>query len=217
MNIVLSIPSGQRAKKLVKVIEEWRNVCNFKIAVYTWCEETKKLVEDKVDYFWFGRRESFAFNHNFMANAIRDWDVYICGADDLYPHNAINQIEIICKKYPDKIICVKDGFLNKMITHPIVTRKWYDKYGNIFDEKFKHNFCDNDLFVRAVESGEIVSAIEEDVSFEHRHPLKTNEPIDEIYEYGNRTYAEDREYYNRKNSMKRAFNASVEEIPKVHL
>ena len=197
---------------LVDAIEHWRKVCDFQIAVYTWWRETAKEVESLVDYFWFGKRESFAFNHNFMANTIRDWDVYICGADDLYPMNAISKIETVCRKYPDKIIWVRDGFLNKMITHAIITKKWHDKHGNIFDEKFKHNFCDSDLFVRACVAGEIVKCF--DISFDHRHPLKTNGPTDEIYEYGNKTYAEDRDYFNSKHRLTKVF---IEEIPEVHV
>jgi len=211
MKIVLSIPSGFRKEGLANVILKWRKVCNFKIVVYTWDKETVRFVSHLADSICIGDFKSYACNHNFLARTIiKDWDVYICGADDLYPGFGIENIEIICKRYPDKILWVRDGFLNQQITHPIITRGWYEKYNEIFDEKFKHNFCDTDLLVRALAKNEIIKCF--DISFDHRHYLKTGKKKDEIYRIGESSYAEDRKYFNEKHKDK---NININNVPEV--
>ena len=208
MNIVLSIPSGQRTEKLINLIYKWRKVCDFKIALYTWCEQTEKDAAHMVDYFLRGELASFAVNQNFLAEYVKingDWDVFICGADDLYPGYNIDKLESVCLRYPDKVIWIKDGFLNQQPTHAIITRGWYDKHGCIFDENFKHNFCDSDLFMRAYQAQEIVKCF--DISFDHRHYLKSNIKKDDIYKLGESTYAEDERYFKSKyNGVKANFN-----------
>ncbi len=193
MNIVLSIPSGERADMLENVIYKWRKVCDFKIAVYTWDPETENRIRDKVDYLFTGELRSFAVNQNFIAKTITDWDVLICGADDLYPDFGLDKIETVCNMCPDKIIWVKDGFLNAQPTHPIITRGWYDKHGYIFNEAFHHNFCDTDLLARTYETNEIVKCFS--IGFDHRHYYKTHRKPDKIYKLGEKTFAEDKQLF----------------------
>lgn len=205
MNIVLAIPSGGRKERLAKAILKWRKVCDFRIAVYTWDHETEKYVSHIADELYFGEFKSFACNHNFLARTVKDWDVYICGADDLYPDFGISNIEPVCKEFPEKIVWVKDGFLNQQPTHAIITRRWYDKYNSIFDENFMHNFCDTDLMARALNANEIVKCF--DIGFDHRHYMKTEKKKDEIYIIGERSYSEDKRHFEEKYKNK-TFNVN---------
>ena len=212
MNIVLSIPSGQRTEMLIDVILEWRKVCDFKIALYTWDERTEKEASGLVEYFRRGGLASFAVNQNFLAKSIEGWEVFICGADDLYPGHNIDKIESVCRRNPDKVIWVKDGFLNQQPTHSIITRGWYDRHGYIFDEGFKHNFCDSDLLMRTMKAGEIVRCF--DISFDHRHYLKDKRTKDDIYRLGESTYSEDERYFYSKYERGRI---SLKGVPEVHV
>lgn len=191
MKTILSIPSGNRVKKLLKCIEKWQKICNFEIHVVTWDGETVTALRDCPGIYVLdtGEMQSFAKNHNELAQFITDWDIFICGADDLFPCNAISKIEVVCREIPDKVIWVRDGLSDAQPTHPIITRGWYDKHGFIFDEDYRHNFCDTDLFVRLLNAGEVVKCF--DIAFDHRHPIKTREACDEIYNIGNKTFAED--------------------------
>jgi len=212
MNIVLSIPSGQRTEMLIDVIYKWRKVCDFKIAIYTWDEKTEKDVSGLADYFWRGELASFAVNQNFLARNVEAWDAMICGADDLYPGYNIGKIESVCRQCSDKIIWVRDGFLDAQPTHAIITRGWYDKYGYIFDEKYKHNFCDSDLFVRAMQANEVVKCF--DIGFDHLHYLKTNRKKDDIYKLGEKSYAEDERYFKSKYT-KEQLSGNINDIPEI--
>lgn len=204
MRTIVSIPSGHRAKQLAGLIEKWRKVTDFEIAVYTWCQETKLAVSGKVDHFFEGELTSFAINHNMMAREIEGWDIFICAADDLYPEFGMSKIETACRMCPGKIVWAKDGLFDAQPSHPIVTRQWYDKYGIIFDESFRHNYCDTDLFVRLIEAREVVKCF--DIGFDHRHYLKTGKPQDKIYEIGSRTFTDDQIIFNRK-------HANLPEVP----
>lgn len=197
MKIVLGIPSGQRVKKLLKCIESWKKVCDFKIVVITWECYTFNELAGKVNWIYDAEvMQSFAKNHNYLAKMIPDWDVYICGADDLFPGNAINKIPVVCEQNPDKVIWVRDGLFDAMNTHPIITRGWYEKYGYIFDEDYRHNFTDTDLFIRTLKAGELVKCF--DIAFDHRHPLKNAADYDEIYNIGAESFQADRKIFYSK-------------------
>lgn len=198
MNIIYAIPSGQRAEKLLRCIEKWRKAADFKIAVTTWCDQTESLMNiAKPDYFIkTAERKSYAINHNRMAKEITGWDAYICGADDLYPKNNVSFIKDIVLRFGNKIFWVKDNLFNAQMTHPIITKGWYDKYLKIFEEEYCHNFCDTELFIRAGLAGEVVKCFQ--IEFDHRHYLKDNGKPDEIYKIGNSTYSRDRDIFNEK-------------------
>lgn len=215
MKTVLGIPSGNRVYKLLKVIEKWRNACDFEIATATWDVKTVKAVND---VFLYATNEmgSFACNHNMLASIVPDWDIYICGADDLYPANAISKIAPVCEQNPEKVIWVRDGLYDALPTHPIITRGWYDKYGCIFDEDYRHNFTDTDLFVRCLKAGEIVKCF--DIAFDHRHPLKTGEPADDIYQVGAESFQADRaRFYARHPDADRVITEMISEVKEVRL
>jgi hypothetical protein len=215
MKIILAIPSGQRTEKLINCILKWRKVCDFKIAVYTWDEDTQKDVSCMTDELYFGQFRSFACNHNFLARTLQDWDVYICGADDLYPAYGIGSIELVCSEYPEKVIWVKDGFLNQQPTHAIITRGWYDKYGSIYDERFKHNFCDTDLLARTINANEIVKCF--DIGCDHRHYLRMDKKKDEIYRIGESSFAEDKKRFEAKYQDDPLTNGKVEGVTEVKI
>lgn len=212
MKIVLGIPSGQRTKKLLKCIESWQKVCDFEIHIITWDGYTTEALREKNVYVLdVGEIQSFAKNHNELAEFIPDWDVYICGADDLYPEEGISKIEKVCEQNPRKVIWARDGLFNAQATHPIITRGWYDKYGYIFDEDFRHNWCDTDLFVRLLNSDEVIKCF--NIGFDHRHPLKTGEPSDEIYQIGAETFMADKAIFMKKHPLSTLLtNKNVHEV-----
>lgn len=197
MTTVVSIPSGYRTRQLLKLIEKWHKAApDFEIAVYSWDTETAEAVVSLVDHFFFGDLTSFAVNHNMMAREIPDWDILICAADDLFPHHGMEQIERACSQCPGKVLWARDGLFDAQPSHPIITRQWYDKHGCIFDESYRHNFCDTDFFVRLIEADEVVKCF--DIGFDHRHYLKTGEPQDRIYQIGSNTFTQDQITFRKK-------------------
>ncbi|MBA7590297.1 hypothetical protein ES708_32412 [subsurface metagenome] len=130
-----------------------------------------------------------------MAKSFTGWDYMICGADDVYP-KYVKPLNEMAKLYDGKLIWVRDELFDVQMTFPVVTKGWYDNNKQIFDERFEHNFCDTDLQTRASQKGEVIKCF--NVSFDHRHPLKTNEPLDELYKTSQSTYAADEKRYYDK-------------------
>lgn len=206
MNIVVGIPSGQRAKQLIKVVKAWhdRGIDCF---VLTWDEDTAIDVnnEARPKYFTLEKeRYSFGVNQNLMMKAANEWDIWICGADDLWPGRQPDlkeRIELVAQNSGDKLIWVMDGCFNAQPTHAVITRKMYESEGNaIFDELYYHNFVDTDLFARMLKKKKVVKCF--DIAFDHRHPwgvhLADKPEIDEIYRIGQSTYPQDASRFHRK-------------------
>ena len=202
MKIVIGIPTGQRAKQAVEVVQAWQDA-GFEVCVLTWDEETNIEVHQQCHPAYMMReveRHSFAVNQNDMMKSIPDWDIWICGADDLWTggqEDLRERIELVAGESRDGLIWVKDGCCNEQPTHPIITRKMYDALdGDIFDENYKHNYVDTDLFMRMLEKHRVVKCF--DITFDHRHPIKTKGEVDEIYEIGGKSFEEDATYYHKK-------------------
>lgn len=202
MKIVIGIPTGQRVDQAVEVVRAWRSK-GFDVCVLTWDKITEEVfytpLGDKVD-FVTDKMESFGTNQNKMMRETPDWDIWICGADDLWPgdqEDLRERIELIAGESRDSLIWVADGCCNEQPTHPIITRKMYDALGgDIFDENYKHQYVDTDLFMRMLEKHRVVKCF--DISFDHRHPIKTKGKIDEIYKIGSSSFEEDANYYHKK-------------------
>lgn len=216
MNTYIAIPTGQRTEQAVEVVRAWQ-AQGVSVAVFTWDEETYsafrrkrtaqerlkrqplRAMEATVDRLWLGDRASFGRLQNFMAATIPDWDVLICGADDLWPDKGTELIAQAAQEVPGAVLWAGDGLFNEQPTHPIITRGWYDKYGWIFDEGFYHNFVDTDLFLRASKNSEVVDC-RSFIQFDHRHPAKTGDKKDSLYRYGDRMFPHDKAYFNMKHS-----------------
>lgn len=214
MNIYIAIPTGQRTERAVEVVRAWQGA-GVRVAVFTWDKDTYsalrqkrtaqnrlkrqpfKAMEATVDLLCLGDRASFGRLQNFMAASIPDWDVLICGADDLWPDKGTDMIGRAAQEVPGTILWAGDGLFNEQPTHPIITRGWYDKYGWIFDEGFYHNFVDTDLFLRASKENEVVDC-RSFIQFDHRHPLKTGKKKDDLYRYGDRRFPHDKAYFGMK-------------------
>lgn len=206
--IVVGIPSGGRAEKLVNVVDKWRRAAPYiEIAVYTWDKQTEILLRPtdrpKVNYLWSGSLQPYAVNHNFMARRTGSWSLYICGADDCCPKQLDGLVEL-AEQYASqpKVIWVRDGLFDVKMTHPIITQEWFVRHKRIiFDEQFAHNFCDTDLFLRTLIDEEVVKHF--DLSFDHRHYLKNGRgaPKDDIYKLGESSFAADKRLFEAKHGI----------------
>ena len=194
--LVVGIPSGQRLEQCKAVIKAWRDQ-PVKIALLTWDSSYIDLY-DQVDYYIAQpSRYSYAKNHNYTAKLTADegWNGYICGADDLYPGSNIDKLEDVCIQRSNELIWVFDGLNPSIMTHPIVTRGYYEKKGYIFDEQFVHNFCDTDLLVREWRNTIRVVG----VTFDHRWYRSGD---DEIYAIGRKSFEADKQRFIAKHGDK---------------
>jgi GT2 family glycosyltransferase len=65
----------------------------------------------------------------------------------------------------------------------VVTRRWLEREGTLFDPAFRNVYSDNDLTARARKAGAIIEAPH--LLFEHQHPIAGKAATDATYERGN--------------------------------
>lgn len=192
--VFYALPTGDRPQKALAVVRAWKDV-GITVVAYCWDDETYNLLKDVTPYLFRGERKSFPVLQNLMAKQVTGWECMICGADDLYPHN-LSQLEDTYKKFPGKILWVDDNITKFNLTHPVVTRQWYDNHDEIFDEQFTHCYCDRELYVQASRRGEIVKCF--NIVFDHRHYLVTGEPLDKINKIAEAAREKDKERFYSK-------------------
>lgn len=78
-----------------------------------------------------------------------------------------------------KDYCIKtdDGLQPTLITMPILDRVYYERYGYIYFEGYRHLFCDQELTAVAMMTGKYIKL---PLKFEHLHYSTGKSPKDEI-------------------------------------
>lgn len=219
MNICIGIPTGQRAEQAFQVAMAWANR-GIRPVVLTWDKDTRTLFLGS-DFLFLScsvdpERKPFGINQNRMMYVYPDWDVWICGADDLWPgeqEDLKDRIELIAGEAGDRLIWVGDGLFNEQCTHPIITRAMYEKEkGKIFDEEFHHNYTDTDLFARMLQKRRVVKCF--DIMLDHRHWRSGKTEMDDIYRIGDESIHLDAVRWDKKykGNFPNVNNAEVLEI-----
>jgi len=200
MKIVYGLPTGGRPQA-VDVVKQWKNK-GADIAVITWDYKIGEWLSGHCGYLVsIPKIETWPKNCNCLAKIAFNYlnaDLFICGADDLWPGN-FNK-DVICryaKKYDDKIIYVHDGCNSRVCTHPIITKQWWLNHNKIiFDENYGHGFCDVDLTLMCVKDKSIIKCF--DIRLDHRHPSQGKAIVDDIYKRGRELTAKGRLYFESK-------------------
>jgi hypothetical protein len=99
------------------------------------------------------------------------------------------------------VLRVNDGYRKDgLITMAIVTRRWLEKQGTLFDPAFRNVYSDNDLTSRAIKEKAIIEAPH--LVFEHLHPAAGKAEEDATYARGNdlAEYERAKQIYERKHS-----------------
>jgi hypothetical protein len=193
MRIVVGIPSGQREARLLEACKAWQ-ARGFDLCVLTWDTETAvRMAEIAPKHLiHVPQRRSFAVNQNRMMRDCKGWDLWICGADDLFPGIRVEKLAEVAPEYDGKLLWCFDGFNPHIMTHPVVTRGYFEKVsGRVFDERYTHNFCDTHLMMTA--AADIIKLA--GIQFDHRWH---SDGIDDIYRIGNESFAADREKFEQQ-------------------
>jgi hypothetical protein len=136
----------------------------------------------------------------------KSWDILVLASDDMLPVFE-GYDEIICRdmeeNFPEKdgILYYPDGYTD-LNTLPIMGRKYYERFGYIYNPEYKSFFCDNEFH-------EIADHLKKQyhskiVMFSQEHPANIGNGWDEVYEKNNTTWEEDKLVYinHRKSNYK---------------
>lgn len=114
-------------------------------------------------------------------------DILVQLADDFEPPPEWDRLIVEAlggEVFAPRVLRVKDGIREDgLITLAIVTRRWLEQEGDLFDPQFRNVYSDDDLTARAQKAGAIIEAPQ--LTFHHHHPVAGKVPMDATYERGN--------------------------------
>lgn len=167
--ILLTIDSDDETMFNKNTLEEIKNriLKGYKIAV------SIGLSRSKID----------AINRG--LESFKDWDLIVSTSDDMlfvkYGWDNIMR-KNLSEQYPDTDGCLhyNDGYTReKICTLSVIGRKYFDRFGYIYNPIYKSLWCDNEFTEIALNLGKIKYF--DDILFKHYHPNNIGGFIDKQY------------------------------------
>lgn len=115
-------------------------------------------------------------------------DIMIVVSDDMFaPQDYDSLIAKEVEGKEDWLLKVHDGTEGWLVTLSICDRKYYERFGYIYNDNYNHLFCDTEQTTVAIMLGRLIEA--NHIKFEHRHWTKTaQKPTDASYQRSNATW-----------------------------
>lgn len=130
------------------------------------------------------------------------WDILLLASDDMIPIvNGYDKIikEKMLEHYPDTdgVLWFNDGYQgDKLNTLSIIGKKYYDRFGYIYNPEYVSCWCDNEF----MEVGNILKkqTYINEVIIKHEHPDYGIGKRDYVHELNVKYYNSDREIFNKR-------------------
>lgn len=94
----------------------------------------------------------------------------------------------------DFLVKTRDGIQKTLITLPIMDRKYYNRFGYIYNPEYKHMFCDQEMTAVGHLLGRV---IELPITFPHNHYTTNKTRKDHINEKNDATWNQGKEVFQR--------------------
>jgi len=186
MKLLIKFPTRNRKNKFLLTLRIYYNFLSKKHNVYfliTMDEDDHEMNNDDVreilnsyenlKYFYGNSKTKIEAVNNDL-DKIEDWDIVLLASDDMIPV-VKNYDEVIIEKmkefYPDTdgVLWFNDGYQGKKLnTLSILGKKYYDRFGYIYNPEYKSVWCDNE-FMSVADILKKQTYIE-DVIIKHEHP-----------------------------------------------
>ena len=161
MNLLIKFPTRVRSRKFLKVLSAYVRLLDDKTTrIIVSCDDDDVSMKepfvtevisqyDNVEVQVNNNSSKIeAINHN-MENL--DFDIVLLASDDMVPQ--IKGFDTIIKEkmlsnYPDTdgVLWFNDGYKgNQLNTLCILGKKYYDRFGYIYNPKYKSVWCDNEF------------------------------------------------------------------------
>jgi len=205
MKISVLHPSRGRAQRAYETYCKWVNNADDPFEyIMAWDEDDYRQYYEQFFYEDHNIEICLRPNHSAIeainnAAKIATGDLFVVISDDTdtfqgWDTALLNELQ----GKEDFLVKCQDGIQPKLITMPVMDRKYYERFGYIYFGGYSHMYADNEL----TEVGHILGrVITSNLIFEHLHYLTGKNKIDAIYEKNNTTYQQGLELFNKRKSI----------------
>jgi hypothetical protein len=217
MKLLIKFPTRNRKNKFFKVLKQYQNLCEdfdntFFLITLDNDDETMNPSEVS-DIFGtfknikvvYGNSDSKIHAINRDIELIDEWDIVLLASDDMTPKvkGYDNIIRNRMKEYypdTDGILWFNDGHQgNKLNTLSILGKKYYDRFGYIYQPEYKSVWSDNEFMMVGNLLGK--QTYLDEVIIEHEHPDWGYGNRDIIHQINSQNESHDRNLFvSRKNN-----------------
>lgn len=140
------------------------------------------------------------------------FDIVLLASDDMIPvvkgYDTIIRTKMK-KLYPDTdgVLWFYDGYQKRINTLIVMGKRYFDRFGFLYDPVYKSFFCDNE-FTEVAEKLKKQAFIDETI-IKHEHPANTGVESDELYKTNDKYWKEDEYTYSTRNKTDFEFDISV--------
>jgi hypothetical protein len=217
MKLLIKFPTRNRKNKFFKVLKQYQNLCEdfdntFFLITLDNDDETMNPSEVSNIFGTFknikvvyGNSDSKIHAINRDIELVDEWDIVLLASDDMTPKvkGYDNIIRDRMKEfYPDTdgILWFNDGHQgNKLNTLSILGKKYYDRFGYIYQPEYKSVWSDNEFMMVGNLLGK--QTYMDEVIIEHEHPDWGYGNRDIIHQINSKNESHDRNLFmNRKNN-----------------
>lgn len=142
------------------------------------------------------------------------WDIVVLLSDDMmcqkkgWDAQLIEEMEL---KYPDTdgVLFHNDGYVGeKLNTMCILGRKYFERFGYIYNPEYKSLWCDNEFMDVANKLNR--QTYFKDVLFKHEHPANNGDMADSLYQKNDVQFQRDKSVYLKRKQQQ--FNGTNKEF-----
>lgn len=212
MKLIIKFPTRVRSRKFLNVLSKYVKLLDDKSTpIIVSCDlDDESMKEDFVTevvgqydnvelQFNNNTSKIEAINHN-MGNL--DFDIVLLASDDMVPH--IKGFDRIIKdrmlsNYPDTdgVLWFNDGYKsNELNTLCILGKKYFDRFGYIYNPEYRSVWCDNEFMDVSKLLGKVTYF--DEVIIRHEHPDWGFGSMDNIHMTNVKNESNDRATYERR-------------------
>jgi len=228
MKILVKWPTRSRPKKFLEtlyVYQHLRSTDNVSFLVTIDADDNKMLQNDVINTLkmWGNLRYEImqpagkiaAINYG-LDKVVDDYDIIVLASDDMVPEVKgwdARIMDDMHQFYPDLdgVLWYNDGYAKDTLnTLCILGRRYYERFGYIYNPEYKALWCDNEFMDVANQLGK--QTYFPDIIIRHQHPIWGHGRVDDLNQRDNNLYHEDKRTYERRKSNNFGLSTIIEPI-----
>ena len=168
-------------------------------------EEIKTILENaktrvKLAYF-YGQSKSKIQAVNADMEKVSGWDIVLLASDDMIP--VVRGYDTIIRKDMndhfrdmDGVLWYNDGGQNRINTLSILGKKYYDRFGYIYNPEYISLWCDNEFTDVSTQLNKVYKS--DQIIIEHAHPIYQKTEYDPLYIHNESFFQIDKVTYEKR-------------------